>query len=64
MEQLREHAVSCPYCGELIWLLVDLSAGSSDYIEDCSVCCRPLEIRLQTSVVGDFELMVRRDDEI
>ena len=63
MEQLQEHAVNCPYCGELIWLLVDASAGSADYIEDCSVCCQPLEVRLHAGMDGDVELMVRRDDD-
>jgi len=38
--------MSCPYCGEQIDVLVDCSAGSQEYVEDCSVCCRPIVINL------------------
>jgi hypothetical protein len=44
---LVEKRLSCPYCGEPISLLVDPSAGSQSYIEDCQVCCRPIEVTLQ-----------------
>jgi Cysteine-rich CPXCG len=36
--------VSCPHCGEPITLFVDLSVESQSYIEDCSVCCRPMQV--------------------
>ena len=39
--------VSCPYCGELLTLVVDDSAGAQSYIEDCQVCCRPMMVRVQ-----------------
>ena len=35
--------VACPYCGETITLLLDLSVEEQSYIEDCSVCCRPIQ---------------------
>jgi transcription elongation factor Elf1 len=38
---------TCPHCGERISMLLDLSAGSQSYIEDCEVCCGPVEIRYQ-----------------
>lgn len=31
----------CPYCGEDVEAVLDLSAGDQRYIEDCPVCCRP-----------------------
>ena len=43
---LEEWNDSCPYCGAPIELLLDLSGGSQDYVEDCEVCCRPIEIGL------------------
>ena len=46
MESL-EHFFDCPYCGERISMVLDLSAGPQIYIEDCEVCCRPIEIRFQ-----------------
>ena len=36
--------VECPYCGELIYLVLDTSAGAQRYIEDCQVCCRPITV--------------------
>jgi hypothetical protein len=30
----------------MITLLVDASAGSQTYIEDCQVCCRPIQVTL------------------
>jgi hypothetical protein len=36
--------VRCPYCGESIDTVIDLSAGSFRYIEDCQVCCAPIDL--------------------
>lgn len=38
---------NCPHCGERISVVLDLSAGSQRYIEDCVVCCNPIEISYQ-----------------
>lgn len=40
-----EPDIGCPYCNETISLVLDLSAGSQEYIEDCSVCCQPIIVR-------------------
>ena len=39
-----EETIDCPFCGEGITVLLDLSVESQSYIEDCQVCCRPLQI--------------------
>lgn len=39
-----EHSFSCPYCGEEISMVLDDSVSRQTYIEDCEVCCRPIEI--------------------
>lgn len=36
--------VTCPHCWQAIGLRLDLSAGSQAYVQDCEVCCNPLEI--------------------
>jgi transcription elongation factor Elf1 len=46
-----EHFFTCPYCGEEISVILDLSAGAQSYIEDCEICCRPIEIAYE--VDGD-----------
>ena len=44
---LQWRTVRCPYCGEPFETAIDLSSGSTSYIEDCQVCCRPIEFRLE-----------------
>ena len=40
--RLAENDIQCPYCWELITVLIDCSVESQEYIEDCQVCCRPI----------------------
>lgn len=54
--------ITCPYCGETFETGVDASAGSTSYIEDCQVCCRPMEIELRVSGEDAFTVNVRRSD--
>ncbi len=37
-------SISCPYCGESIDIVIDDSVDQQTYIEDCHVCCRPINI--------------------
>lgn len=38
----------CPYCFEKISMLLDLSEdGAHQYIEDCEVCCQPIQIAFE-----------------
>jgi Cysteine-rich CPXCG len=34
--------LGCPYCGELVTVRTDVSAGAQCYVEDCQVCCQPM----------------------
>jgi len=54
------HDISCPYCGEVIEVLVDPSVPVQDYIEDCEVCCRP--ITLSVSVDDDGSTVEARGE--
>lgn len=40
---MLEHFFQCPYCWEEISMLLDPSI-SATYVEDCEVCCNPIEI--------------------
>lgn len=61
---LEETRVQCPYCGEEIDAAVDCSAGSHRYIEDCPVCCRPIEFEAEIDASGGLaRLDVLRDDD-
>jgi len=44
--------VQCPYCGEPFETLLDLSGGPARYVEDCPVCCRPIELQLEVDDDG------------
>lgn len=39
-----EHGFQCPYCGEGITVVIDTSAAGQAYVEDCEVCCQPIEL--------------------
>jgi transcription elongation factor Elf1 len=43
-ESCIEHVFTCPHCGEEISMVLDLSVSRQSYVEDCEVCCRPIEI--------------------
>ena len=44
--------IQCPYCGERFETAVDLSAGSFSYVEDCQVCCQPIELAGEVDDTG------------
>ncbi|MEZ4779956.1 MAG: CPXCG motif-containing cysteine-rich protein [Flavobacteriaceae bacterium] len=43
---MEEHFFACPYCWEEISMLLDPSV-SQTYVEDCEVCCNPIEVSVQ-----------------
>jgi Cysteine-rich CPXCG len=51
-EQTPFSTVQCPYCGEPFETTIDTSAGSTSYIEDCQVCCQPIEMTLKVNLDG------------
>ncbi len=56
-------AVRCPYCGERLETRVDLTAEEPAYVEDCQVCCRPIEFGIERDAGGALvALQVRRLD--
>jgi Cysteine-rich CPXCG len=54
--------IHCPYCGEGFETVVDVSAGSQSYTEDCAVCCRPIEIALSVDDEGNLESVRAKTD--
>ncbi|MEC7262241.1 MAG: CPXCG motif-containing cysteine-rich protein [Bacteroidota bacterium] len=51
---MYEHFFQCPYCWEEISFLLDASVSDQTYVEDCEVCCNPIEI---TATFEDQELV-------
>jgi hypothetical protein len=60
--EVKNAKVVCPYCSTCIEIVVDCSAGSQRYVEDCSVCCRPMEVSLQVHGDGAMKVTVERED--
>ena len=52
---LETIVIHCPYCGEGYETVVDTSAGSQRYVEDCAVCCKPIEIAVSVSDDGELQ---------
>lgn len=53
----EEYTFTCPHCWQRISVLVDLSIEEQAYVEDCEVCCRPIQFDIAT----DGETILRFD---
>jgi uncharacterized Zn finger protein len=59
-----EISVQCPYCGASLDLWVDESGGSAQqYVEDCAVCCQPMEVSVTVEDDEDCSVSVSRLDD-
>jgi transcription elongation factor Elf1 len=57
MEEV-EKFFRCPYCREKISMLLDVSLSEpQSYIEDCEVCCQPIQISFsaENSEISSFQ---------
>ena len=63
MNQLIEKTIECPYCGEAINVLIDSSDIEQQYIEDCQICCKPINFLVSESVGGEVIVSVYSEDE-
>ena len=50
-------AYPCPWCGERLETRIDLSSPDTGYIEDCQVCCRPIEFGIERDASGAFSAL-------
>ena len=47
--------VACPYCGETNTVGVDPGSGDvQNYVEDCQVCCQPIELASELDESGEL----------
>ena len=63
MNYLQELAIQCPYCGEDITVVADGSNAGQDYIEDCEVCCRPIDFAVEVDELDDVTVTAHSQDE-
>lgn len=55
-DALQQSEGVCPWCGESISLLIDGSVEQQHYVEDCFVCCRPIEVTVHFDATGQAEV--------
>ncbi len=60
---IQSARVRCPYCGERFALTVDCSVEYQDYIEDCQVCCRPINMAVRVDADSGVSISARREDD-
>ncbi len=63
MNELESKKVQCPYCGETIDIVIDCSVEQQSYIEDCQVCCRPINIDVSVDQSGQLSVLVTHENE-
>ena len=63
MSLLETVNVPCPYCGERNELVIDKSVQRQEYVEDCFVCCRPMQVSVEVSDEDVLNVTLRSEDE-
>jgi transcription elongation factor Elf1 len=59
----NEIEFNCPYCGEINFTDIVFSEGKSQtFIQDCEVCCRPIEITVAKDSEGNIITEVKNDE--
>lgn len=54
---------NCPYCGESNYTEIFLTEGKSqNFVWDCEVCCRPIEIIVDVDRDGNMNLEIKNDE--
>ncbi len=60
---IQSSEVFCPYCGQLNEISVDYSIDIQEYVEDCTVCCRPMTLSIYTDEDGHNNVDARSDND-
>lgn len=55
--------IDCPYCGECYELVVDTSESEQRYIEDCYVCCAPIQFTVRVSGTGELTVLAQHEND-
>ncbi len=63
MNEIESVEIQCPYCWESFEIAVDCSIVNQNYIEDCQVCCKPIDMTIDLSNEEEIKVMVRSENE-
>ncbi|HEY5972945.1 MAG TPA: CPXCG motif-containing cysteine-rich protein [Pseudoxanthomonas sp.] len=61
---LPTESIQCPYCGESIDIAIDDSVDRQQYVEDCQVCCRPINIVVTVEEDGATVVQAWAENEV
>lgn len=57
--------IACPYCGASFELVVDPGGGAvQEYVEDCEVCCHPIQLAVHWDDAGSVHVDARTADDV
>jgi hypothetical protein len=57
---LNEYQITCPYCWEVYSLVLETEASTVELIEDCQICCHPIQLRMETAFDEEVILHAER----
>jgi hypothetical protein len=63
MSLSQSSEVYCPYCYQFIEITIDPSVDSQEYIEDCTVCCRPISLRVLIDEDGHSTVVAGNEND-
>ncbi|MCG5055308.1 MAG: CPXCG motif-containing cysteine-rich protein [Myxococcales bacterium] len=55
--------VTCPFCGEPTEVMIDVepeSTGTQSFVQDCDVCCHPMDVTAHVDDEGEVAVWVER----
>ena len=58
-----EFSFTCPHCWEMQLKLIDSSVNFHSFIEDCEVCCKPIEVSFEVHNGEMTSFSAKRLDE-
>ncbi len=53
-EGTQNLVIACPYCGESFETRIDLTGGSFEYVEDCQICCQPINLKVEVNDAAEL----------
>ncbi len=54
--------IPCPYCGEVNAVQLEWGVFGT-MVQDCWVCCRPIELNVRWDEWGDAQVVAAREDD-
>jgi len=55
--------VQCPYCWESFEVMIDHCGENQQYIEDCQICCQPINFNILVGEMQEVQVSVSAENE-